>query len=464
MITDLLAVRDLGLLVSASMDSDIKVWDLVGHELKRKLHGHTQGVYILDYIPSQRYLISAGFDYNCKVWNPMIEEPLFTLSGHTNTIAGLRVVPGSNRVVTCDIDAVVKVWDVRTFICSQTITLDKAEPGSVSGMTYVSRLDRIVMTNVPVQARRIHRMCCIDYEHAAAPEVADEGPLVTALVSLTNGTITTAAFKTVRVWNATTGIVKKSFQDLAPGNITAMCMDSREQRLIIGDESGQIGVYNCMNGVLLKKLDAHEQDVCSLAYCPFSKCIVSASWGGRIRIHHDIKPDATKILRQIDGHATAVTCMEYSVKLNTVATASSAGSVRLWTFDDVKLSCNLQAHTTEVTLLYWIEDYRILLTGDFLGNLILWTVPPWREKYKPICRWEYIVKMENIKSRAQSAVSTLSAREKLRLKLSAGPSATEIPTQEEQLKQSPEAKRDTPTCCVFQVTLHERVMSSPFCV
>ena len=81
-ITDLLAVRDLGLLVSASMDSDIKVWDLVGHELKRKLHGHTQGVYILDYIPSQRYLISAGFDYNCKVWNPLIEEPLFTLSGH----------------------------------------------------------------------------------------------------------------------------------------------------------------------------------------------------------------------------------------------------------------------------------------------------------------------------------------------------------------------------------------------
>ena len=34
---------------------------------------------------------------------------------------------------------------------------------------------------------------------------------------------------------------------------------------------------------------------------------------------------------------------------------------------------------------------RLLLTGDFLGNMILWTVSPFKEKHKPVCRWDYLV-------------------------------------------------------------------------
>jgi len=449
-ITDMLAVNKLGLLITASMDSYIKIWDLAGHELKRQLQGHAKGVYTLGYIPSQRYLISAGFGNTCKVWNPMIEEPLFTLKGHNNTIAGLNVIMGSNRIITADIDGFVKVWDIRNFRCVQTISVEKAEPGSVTAITYVDRLDRIVLTCVGLSTRRVHRMFCIDYEHSSAPEFAEEGPLVTALVSIANNAIITASMRTVRLWDACTGLLKKSFGDMTKENITAMCFDSREQRLIVGDESGGIGVYNSSNGALLKTLDAHEEDVSALAYCPYSKCILSASWGGRIRIHHDHEPQSTKILRQIDGHATAISCMAYSVKLCTIATSSTAGSVRLWDFQDIKLTATLQAHTTEVTLLHWIDEYRALLTADFLGNLILWTVAPWRDKYKPICRWEFIVKMDDEdqgKVRGKSALSTVSVARRSKAVLS--PAAPEI---QEKLPAS--AKRDTPTCCAFDAKSH----------
>lgn len=99
-VTDMLAIPDLGILVTASLDSRILVWDLALLTVRRDLNGHHRGVYSLAYIPSQRYLISAGYDHNCKVWNPMIEEPLFTMHGHTNVLAGLKVVIGSNRVIT----------------------------------------------------------------------------------------------------------------------------------------------------------------------------------------------------------------------------------------------------------------------------------------------------------------------------------------------------------------------------
>jgi len=459
--TDMLAIRDLGVLITASMDdyerdpvrdeiisSNLRVWDLAGHELKRDMHGHANGIFTLGYVNSQRYLISAGFDHDCKIWNPMITEALFTLKGHNSTIAGVKVILGSNRVVTADYDGVVKVWDIRNFMCTQTIEIEKAEPGSVTCITYVSRLDRIVVACVGLSARRVHKMFCLDYEHPSAPDVADDGPLVTALVSMKMNTITTAAMRTVRFWDARTGLLKKTFLDIASSNITAICYDNREQRLFVGEENGNVGVYNCLTGALLKKLDPHEADVCALSYCPFSKCIVSASWGGRVRIHHDIVPDATQILRQIDGHASAVTCMAYSVKLSTIATACSAGNVRLWDFNDMKLAATLHAHTTEVTLVYWIEEYRVLLTGDFLGNLIMWTVSPWKEKYKPVVRWEYIVKINEGKPRALSAAPSVGSHHSRRGK--AAPSPLSVAPQDF----SPEAKRDTPTCCAFHPETH----------
>ena len=50
-----------------------------------------------------------------------------------------------------------------------------------------------------------------------------------------------------------------------------------------------------------------------------------------------------------------------------------------------------QAHTAEVTVAAFLEGLLLLLTGDRFGNLILWTVPPWRERLKPVCCFDYRV-------------------------------------------------------------------------
>ncbi|KAJ1492033.1 hypothetical protein T484DRAFT_1772443, partial [Baffinella frigidus] len=72
--------------------------------------------------------------------------------------------------------------------------------------------------------------------------------------------------------------------------------------------AGVIGIYNILNGTLIQKLESHSADICALGYCSSSKCILSASWAGRVSIHLD-SGDKMRILRQIDGHATDITCM-----------------------------------------------------------------------------------------------------------------------------------------------------------
>lgn len=77
-----------------------------------------------------------------------------------------------------------------------------------------------------------------------------------------------------------------------------------------------------------------------------------------MRVHHDVRPDKSKVLRQIDGHSTDVTCMSYSASLSLIATACTGGGVRLWDYEDAKMAGTCQAHTTEVTLLSFLDEYR----------------------------------------------------------------------------------------------------------
>jgi WD40 repeat protein len=402
LITDMIVIVDLALLVTASLDSRILVWnvaalnaadprDLAAQvEPRRVLLGHARGVNSLAYVTSQRYLISAGYESSCNVWNPMIEEPLFTMVGHQSMIAGLKIVVGSNRIVTSDIDGVCKVWDLRNFNCVQTVKDDRIFPGSVASVAYVSRLDRIVLAGFTPKDRKVGRMFALDYERPAQPDMADETAIVEAIHSAVNGTIITASARIVRIWDAKTGLLTQTYPNITEETITAMCLDGRERRIIIGDESGTIGIYNILNGTLIKKLQDHSADICALDYCASTRCILAASWAGRVTIHLDL-PDKTMLLRRIDGHGSDITCLTYSLDLGLVGTACMSGEMRMWEFQDVKMRCSFEAHTCEVTLLAFLEEYRCFISGDFLGNMIVWTLSPWREQHTPVVRVEYTV-------------------------------------------------------------------------
>ena len=78
--------------------------------------------------------------------------------------------------------------------------------------------------------------------------------------------------------------------------------------------------------------------VCSLSYCPLARCVLAAAWGGRMCIYRDAgADDPVRVLRRMDGHTQDITCLAFSVTLGLVATACSAGGVRVWDLDDAKL-------------------------------------------------------------------------------------------------------------------------------
>lgn len=90
-------------------------------------------------------------------------------------------------------------------------------------------------------------------------------------------TILTASEHTVKIWDAVLGTVKRIFKGLVASEITALCLDDRQRKFILGESSGVIGVFDYRNGDKMKTFaPQYHLPVVQLAYSDHAKALVAA--------------------------------------------------------------------------------------------------------------------------------------------------------------------------------------------
>jgi WD40 repeat protein len=70
--------------------------------------------------PDGRRVVSASVDTTLKVWDLETGRPLATLEGHTHGVTACAVTPDGRRVVSASDDRTLKVWDLETYACLVT--------------------------------------------------------------------------------------------------------------------------------------------------------------------------------------------------------------------------------------------------------------------------------------------------------------------------------------------------------
>ena len=126
------------------------------------------------------------------------------------------------------------------------------------------------------------------------------------------------------------------YRNLSSSDITALCFDDRQRKWIIGNQAGQIQVFNGMNGALMKEGKSHTSEVTAVNYDVADKCLISVSWDRRLRIHDEESAEKVTELRVVENaHNADIACLAYSFEASLIATACSNLLIRVWDFQNV---------------------------------------------------------------------------------------------------------------------------------
>lgn len=382
----LLVLKKLNTLVSASLDTTIRIWDVYTHQQIMKLEGHKKGVFNLDYNAEYRLLFSCGFDHDVCVWSPFVSTMIYRLKGHHSTLVGCQCVENTNEIITADSAGVFKLWDVSKFQNLQTFFVgNSTEYGGNSGMT-LTCFFHVKLPN-PQQGEDDSRIFAasktiysLDQGRVLHEATSDFSTVQWVAWIDASSTIITVSENNLIVWDGIMGSKTSTHKNICDYEISAACLDNRKRKVILGDIMGNIGVYNPINGALMKStVNDVNCTVVSIMYVSDgdNRRFVAGFANGLIKVYNEESLEDCGLLNSFDTTYSfpELTRLCYSGEDKTVACTGAASlTVKLWDCDTGKSEYDLSVcpEPEHVMYLGYLEPYPLLVTSDSYGNVLIW--------------------------------------------------------------------------------------------
>ncbi len=109
-IQDMTISRDGKLLVTASTDDTVRLWDVARGKRIREIEAEQEGVYSVALSPSGRTVVSGGGDHTTKLWSAASGKHRRTLWGHIARVTALAVSPDGAYLATGSRDGTISIW------------------------------------------------------------------------------------------------------------------------------------------------------------------------------------------------------------------------------------------------------------------------------------------------------------------------------------------------------------------
>jgi len=109
-------------MISASEDATLKVWDFETGDYERTLKGHTDSIQDIAFDNGGKLLVSCAADMSIKLWDFTTYQCTKTLMGHDHNVSSVAFLPTGDYILSASRDKTIKMWEVATGYCVKTYT------------------------------------------------------------------------------------------------------------------------------------------------------------------------------------------------------------------------------------------------------------------------------------------------------------------------------------------------------
>jgi WD40 repeat protein len=352
---------DSSLILSGGDDGKVRIWGVALGGQINQISGFGSDIISIAFSPDGA-LIAAGTDDNAvHLWDTITGNEVATLRGHRGAILSVAFSPDGTRLASGSQDHTVLIWDVEASLASGELKpCDRTE--------VYRGLNAAQQANHPCNG--VHELTGFTSD-VRSLDFSDDGRLL-ATGSCSNYEGRQCRQGEVRVWDV----------DM-PGEISllldqenwvdSVAFSPDGAQLASGSSDETIDIWDVETANLTTTLYGQLGAVESVAFSDDGLLLVSGGGDENVLIWDLVQPNNPP--RTLSGHTEEITDVIFSPDGRLVVSASRDDHIRVWDVRSGIVLGDFVAHIGDVNSVSYRRDGTMFASGGADGTILLWGLP-----------------------------------------------------------------------------------------
>lgn len=366
---------DQRLIAVSTVDGSLFVYDAPSGAIHRSFHGDFGNVHSTHFSPDCKHIVTALWDENSvRIWSidkNCCEDSLY---GHSGSVTRAKYSNDGQYIASSSKDKTIKIWDAKNKKCIRTLI---GHDDYVQEIVFSSDNKRIVSASDDktlkmwdVETGECIRTFVGHNSLVWAVDISRDGHWVAS--GSTDGII--------KIWDVFKGQCLKSLEghksaihsvQFTKDGLHLLSSSGNPSK---SDDDNSVRIWDVMSGQCIKTLDGHTSQVNSASYSPDENTIISASSDKTVKIWdlNSTKDNKTSCLKTIKGHHGGVNYASFDKEGRKIVSASKDHSIRVWNINSGKCIDSLINNAGSVLCSTFSSNGQYVLASSAWGNVILW--------------------------------------------------------------------------------------------
>jgi len=398
------------LLVSASADKKLRVWNVQTGECLRVFEGHTDRVTACAFSPDGQFIVSASKDTTLRQWDIYSAATIHIFTGHRQTVNGCAITPDGRYLLSVsgghlgmkmydrESDNSFRLWNLETKICEHIFDFPEKIYSRIDACA-VSYDGKLAVTG---DSDNNLRLWDLDSKQCIYTVRSWKGSVHACAFVGNRYVLSATADSAVQLWDFAEN-QRSSFQEPLieylghSDDVTGCTAFARERPegeqkstgyILSSSEDNTLRLWDILTGACIRTLYGHTGWVNGCACSYDGKFAASASSDRNVIIWDiDALLTGNPALNQVSideqenwnlrpsnlsGHRQPVTCCRFSPDGQCVLTGSVDRTLRLWDVPTQRVIRVFVGHEQDILDCAFSPDGQTLLSASRDGTLRLW--------------------------------------------------------------------------------------------